>query len=393
MARMFEESTHKKMFTAVLEEFPGGPDTFLIAAKFCYGYRIELTPRNIVMVYCAAAYLEMTEEYGEGNLLSKSESFFYKNILHNWKDCILALQSSELVMHQTEKLQIVNRCLDALSIMVCTDPSLFGWPMMMYGSLQSPGGSILWNGINTGARIQSVQSDWWFEDISYLSVGLFEKLVKTMEGRGTRHEKLVAATMYYARRYLPGLDRWQGGQSGLARTVTSFCLTPVAFDQRVVLERIEKILPQEKGKSFCRFLLGLLRVSLILGVNQECQASLERRIGMQLELATLDGLLIPNYSDADTLYNVDCVKRIIDHFILSERRNTTSSPSLRDMENSPSSRPLQEVAKLVDSYIAEIASDVNLKARKIRTLAEAIPGSARSLHDGLYRALDIYLKV
>lgn len=362
-------------------------------AKFCYGVRIELTPRNTVMVYCAADYLEMTDECGEGNLLSKSESFFYKSILCNWKDCILALQSSETVIHRAEKLHIVNRCLNALSVMACTDSSLFGWPMMMYGSLQSPGGSILWNGINTGARIQSSESYWWFEDISYLSVNLFERLIKTMEAKGIRSENLVGAIMYYARKYLPGLSRWQVGQSSVTRTVASFSLTPVVLDQRVVLESIDKLLPQKREKSFCRFLLGLLRVALILGVNQTCVDSLVRRIGMQLDLATLDGLLIPTYSDADALYNTDCVEQIIHHFISTESRTASISPSSFDLETSPSSGPLRKVAKLIDNYIAEVASDVNLKPTKIRSLAEAIPGSSRPLHDGLYRALDIYFKV
>ncbi|XP_050281628.1 BTB/POZ domain-containing protein At3g44820 [Quercus robur] len=394
IARVYEESQSKfeKIFTAVLEEFPGGPDSFLIAVKFCYGVRVELTPRNIVVVYCVADYLEMTDEYGEGNLISKSESFFHKNILRNWKDCILALQSSEPVMSRAEKLQILSKCFNALSMMVCTDPSLFGWPMMMYGSLQSPGGSILWNGINTGARIRSSESDWWFEDISYLSVSLFEKLMKTMEAKGIRPENLAGATMYYARKYLPGLGRWQGGQSGKTRTVASFSLTPATVDQRVLLESIAKLLPEKKGKSFCRFLLGLLRVALILGVSHACKDSLERRIGMQLELATLDGLLIPTYSDSDTLYNTDCVERIIHYFMSSESGITSFSPSSFDLETSPSSGPLRNVAKLIDGYIAEVASDVNLKPGKIRVLAMALPESSRPLHDGLYRAVDIYFK-
>ncbi|XP_031252847.1 BTB/POZ domain-containing protein At3g44820-like [Pistacia vera] len=397
IARLCEESqsTHKKTFVTKLDEFPGGPSSFLIAAKFCYGIRVEMSPRNIVMVYCAAHYLEMTNEYGEGNLVSKSESFFHKNVLRNWKDCILALQSSEPVLPWAEKLQILSKCLNALSMMVCTDPSLFGWPMMMYGSLQSPGGSILWNGINTGARIRSTESDWWFEDISYLSVGLFERLIKTMEARGIRPENLAGAIMYYARKYLPGLGRWQGGQTGSTRTFTSFSLIPTSVNQeiqKVLLESIEKLLPEKKVKSFCRFLLGLLRVGLILGVNETCTNSLERRIGMQLELATLDSLLIPSYSDSDTLYNTDCVERIVHHFMSSESTIAAFSPASLDQETSPSSAPLRKVAKLIDNYIAEVASDVNLKPRKIRSLAVALPESSRPLHDGLYRALDIYFK-
>lgn len=392
---MFEESRgiHEARFTTLLEGFPGGPDIFLIAVKFCYGVRVELTPRNIIMVYCAADFLGMTDAYGEENLLSKSESFFHKTILRNWKDCILALQSSDPVMPMAEKLHIISKCLNALAMMVSTDPSLFGWPMMMYGSLQSPGGSILWNGINTGARIRSSESDWWFEDISYLNVVLFKRLIQTMEARGIRSENLAGAIMYYTRKYLPGLGRWQSGQSGKNMTVASFSLTPAAVDQRVLLESIEKLLPEKKGKSFCRFLLGLLRVALILGVNKKCKESLMRRIGMQLELATLDSLLLPTYSDSDTLYDTDCVEQIVQHFISSEPSITSFSPASFDLETSPSSGPLRKVAKLMDSYIAEVASDVNLKPGKIRTLLEALPESSRSLHDGLYRALDIYFKV
>lgn len=344
------------------------------------------------MVYCAADYLEMIDYYGEENLVSKSESYFHKNVLRNWKDCILALRSCEAMIPRADDLQIVSKCLNALSMMVCTDPSLFGWPMRMYGSLQSPGGSILWNGINTGARIRSSESDWWFEDISYLGVALFERLIQAMEVKGIRPENLIHAIMYYARKYLPGLGRWQGGQGAKARSLASFSMTPAIVDQRVLLESIEKLLPNKKGKSFCRFLLGLLRVAMILGVSHECRNSLERKIGMQLELATLDGLLIPTYADSDTLYNTECVGRIINHFLSSNQMVTAFSPSSVDLEMSPSPVPLRKVAKLIDSYIAEVASDVNLKPQKIRSLAEALPESSRSLNDGLYRALDIYFK-
>ncbi|KAK6926670.1 NPH3 domain [Dillenia turbinata] len=392
--KLYDESQgmQEGIFSTTLEGFPGGPDIFLIVAKFCYGFRAELTPRNIVMVYCAAVYLEMTDEYGEENLLSKSDNFFHKNVLCNWKDCILAYQNCEAIVSKAAKLQILNKLLSALSMMVSTDPSLFGWPMMMYGSLQSPGGSILWNGINTGAKIRSADSDWWFGDVSYLNVALFERLIQAMESRGIRPEILAGAIMYYARKYIPGLGRWRGGQTVKTRTFASFSLTPSSNDQKVLIETITKLLPKKKGKSFCRFLLGLLRVALIIGVNSMCQDSLERRIGMQLELATLDALLIPSYSNSDTLYDTDCVERILGHFISSEPRITSFSPLSFEFEGSPSSGPLNKVAKLIDNYIAEVASDVNLKPGKVHSLAEALPESARNLHDGLYRALDIYIK-
>ncbi|XP_076888498.1 BTB/POZ domain-containing protein At3g44820-like isoform X2 [Bidens hawaiensis] len=334
----------------------------------------------------------MYENYGDDNLFLRAENYFHKHVLKNWKDCMVALQSCENVTSQADNLQIINKCLNAISMMACTDPSLFGWPMMMYGRLQSPNGSILWNGINTGARIRSLELEWWFEDISYLSVPLFERLVKTMEARGLRPEKLTGAIMYYTRKHLHGLGRWQSGQNTKIKSIASFSMKPAIVDQRVLLETIVKLLPDKKGKSFCRFLLGLLRVALILGVNDTCQDSLERKIGMQLEYATLDGLLIPTYSDCDTLYNTDCVERIINYFLMDEEKVGVLSPRSIASEGSTPSVPLRKVSKIVDSYMAEVACDVNLKPEKMKSLAEILPESARSLDDGLYRALDVYFK-
>ncbi|VAI21688.1 unnamed protein product [Triticum turgidum subsp. durum] len=50
------------------------------------------------------------------------------------------------------------------------------------------------------------------------------------------------------------------------------------------------------------------------------------------------------------------------------------------------------VGKLVDNYLAEVASDANLKPAKFCELALAMPDHARIYDDGVYRAVDIYLK-
>ncbi|XP_058110050.1 BTB/POZ domain-containing protein At1g30440-like [Magnolia sinica] len=50
------------------------------------------------------------------------------------------------------------------------------------------------------------------------------------------------------------------------------------------------------------------------------------------------------------------------------------------------------VAKLIDGYLSEVAPDVHLKLLKFRSLAGVVPDDARLLDDGLYRAIDIYLK-
>lgn len=52
-----------------------------------------------------------------------------------------------------------------------------------------------------------------------------------------------------------------------------------------------------------------------------------------------------------------------------------------------------KVAKLMDSFLAEIAKDGNLSFSKFQALAEALPEFSRITDDGLYRAIDTFLKV
>jgi hypothetical protein len=64
-----------------------------------------------------------------------------------------------------------------------------------------------------------------------------------------------------------------------------------------------------------------------------------------------------------------------------------------DGGTSPSQSVVMKVAKLIDSYLAEIAPDANLKLSKFIALAETLPDYSRVVDDGLYRSIDIYLKV
>ena len=51
------------------------------------------------------------------------------------------------------------------------------------------------------------------------------------------------------------------------------------------------------------------------------------------------------------------------------------------------------ISKLLDNYLAEIARDPNLSITKFQVLAESLPENARTCDDGLYRAIDTFLKV
>lgn len=87
-------------------------------------------------------------------------------------------------------------------------------------------------------------------------------------------------------------------------------------EQRILVETIVSLLPPEKNTASCTFLFGLLRTAIILDTTIACRLDLERRIGMQLDQATLDDLLIPSFSyTGDTLFDVDIVQRIVINFL------------------------------------------------------------------------------
>lgn len=377
-----------------LPDIPGGAKAFELVAKFCYGMKLEMTASNVVYLRCAADSLEMVEVFGEGNLISHTEAFLNHVVLRNWKDSIKALQTCEQLFPHAEQLNIVKRCIDSLAVKACTDPTLFGWPMMEHGALQSPGGSVLWNGISTGARPRNASSDWWYEDASSLNLSLYKRLISVMESRGMRQEIIAGSLTHYAKKYIPGLNRRQSGESSNRLAPTTFTLSEE--EQKHLLEEIDKLMPMQKGLASTKFLFGLLRTAMILRAIPSCMANLEKRLGMQFDQATLEDLLMPNFSySMETLYNVECVQRILEHFLAFDQANAGASPCSIDDNHliaSPSLTPITMVAKLIDGYLAEVAPDINLKLPKFQALAAAVPEYARPLDDGVYRAIDIYLK-
>ncbi|KAK9150970.1 hypothetical protein Syun_009279 [Stephania yunnanensis] len=400
LARLIAEKSDQEESSVVyLPDLPGGAKTFELVAKFCYGVKLELTSSNVVYLRCAAEHLDMNEEYGEGNLIAQSELFLNQVVLRSWNDSIKALQTCEDVLPQADQLQIVRRCIESLAMKASTDPNLFGWPVMEHGGpMQSPGGSVLWNGISTGARPRNLNSDWWYEDVSTLSLPLYKRLISVMESRGIKQDIIAGSLTSYAKRYLPGLNRRNVGcDSGSRIAPTLSGVLPSEEEQKCLLEEIDRLIPMQKGLTSTKFLCALLRIAMILHASPSCISNLEKRIGMQLDQATLEDLLMPNFSySMETLYNVECVHRILEHFLAMDQATGGASPCSVDdgqLMGSPSLTPITMVAKLIDGYLAEVAPDINLKLPKFQELAAAVPDYARPLDDGLYRAIDIYLKI
>ncbi|KAA8531777.1 hypothetical protein F0562_006506 [Nyssa sinensis] len=368
-----------------LPEFPGGSVTFEFAAKFCYGVKIELSSSNVVPLRCAGEVLEMTEEYSDDNLISRTESFLSQSVLKSLKDSIKTLKSCERLMPLAETLGIVQRCIDSIAARASSaDPSLFGWPVDERAGNERTSS----NGGRRKATARAAGADSWFEELGLLSLPLFKRLLFAMKARDLSPEIIESCLIYYGKKYMPGIFRSNGEPS--SSTI------PSENEQKELLETIIANLPIEKSSkssTTTRFLFGLLRTANISNASVACRGALERKIGSQLEQATLDDLLIPSYSYLnETLYDVDCIERILGYFLDGVEVKSTKRTEGEDENSSIRSAAMMLVGKLIDGYLSEIASDANLKPEKFFELAVALPDHARLFDDGLYRAIDIYLK-
>ncbi|TXG59544.1 hypothetical protein EZV62_014117 [Acer yangbiense] len=373
-----------------LPDFPGGSETFEMVAKWCYGVKMELSSSNVAPLRCAAEFLEMTDDYSEDNLVSKTERFLSQSVFKSLNDSIKALKSCEIVLSLAESLSIIQRCIDSIASRASSaDPTLFGWPVTEGGGGGGASNQALWNGIEAGLRRKATKNaESWLEDLSLLSLPLLKRLISAMQQRDLNPDIIESCLMYYAKKYIPGISR-------SSRKPSSSSTIPSEDEQRELLETVIANLPLEKSSSSTsstatRFLFGLLRTANILNASESCRSALEKKIGSQLDQATLDDLLIPSYSYLnETLYDVNCIERILGFFLDSLQIQQCQQ---QQEDNNARSPPLMLVGKLFDGYLAEIASDSNLKQDKFYNLIISLPDQARLFDDGLYRAVDVYLK-
>ncbi|KAL2936777.1 Root phototropism protein 3 [Bienertia sinuspersici] len=435
LSRIIYDAHEGELNKITLNDLPGGADSFELAAKFCYGVTVDLTASNISGLRCAAEYLEMTEDLEEGNLIFKTEAFLSYVVLSSWRDSIIVLKSCEKLSPWAENLQIVRRCSESIAWKACANPKGIRWN---YTGKPAKVSSPKWNDLKDSSPSKTVQvpPDWWFEDVSILRIDHFVRVITAIKVKGMRFELIGASIMQYASKWLPGVVKdtvgesvldeftsisssngnisresssssgsgtgtgsWKGGLHMIVAGNKEDLETIKVKDQRMIIESLISIIPPQKDSVSCSFLLRLLRMASKLKVAPALITELEKRVGMQFEQATLSDLLIPAYDKSETMYDVDLVQRLMEHFLVQEQTECGSSPSrhldknmFEDSQRGVASNAKMRVARLVDSYLTEIARDRSLPLTKFHVLAEALPESARTCDDGLYRAIDSYLK-
>lgn len=356
-----------------LPEIPGGEEAFELAAKFCYGINFEINTDNIAMLRCVAEYLDMTEDYALGNLVSRTEAYLTEVAMTSLAGAVCVLHCSESLLPIAEKVKLVNRCVDAIAYIACnqTQSSLSGRSESNNQIIQSSNSKPI--------------VDWWAEDLTVLRIDIFQRVITAMIARGFKQYAIGPVLMLYAQKSLRGLEIFGKGRKKID--------PKQEHEKRVVLETIVSLLPREKNTMSVSFLSMLLRAAIYLETTVACRLDLEKRMGSQLGQAVLDDLLIPSYSfTGDTLFDVDTVQRIMLNYLEYEVDGSRLSYNVDDAFHSPPPSDMERVGKLMESYLAEIASDRNLSVSRFINLAELIPEQARVTEDGMYRAIDIYMK-
>ncbi|KAJ0973726.1 hypothetical protein J5N97_015691 [Dioscorea zingiberensis] len=355
-----------------ISDIPGGAEAFEFAAKFCYGLNFEMSAENIAMLRCAAEYLEMTEEYADGNLISRTEAYLEEVAMVSLSGAVTVLHKSESLLPMSEKVKLVNRCIDAVSYLACND-SQFSLSLDSQESLSS------------SLSQPKVIVDWWAEELTVLRIDTFQRLLMAMKARGFKQVALGPVLMLYVQKSLRGLDLFMGARKKIE--------LKQEHEKRLVLETIVSLLPRERNAMSVSFLSMLLRAALYLETTVACRLDLEKRMGLQLGQAVLDDLLIPSFSpNGDTIFDVDTVQRILMNYLEHNADGGRIGYSTDDDYVSSPLNDMDFVGQLMERYLAEIASDQNLAISKFIILAELIPEQGRFSEDGMYRAIDIYLK-
>ncbi|XP_010027852.2 BTB/POZ domain-containing protein DOT3 isoform X1 [Eucalyptus grandis] len=359
-------------YNCKLENFPGGSETFHVILRFCYGLPIDFSPKNIAQLRCASEYLEMTEEVEDGNLISKTEAFLTFVVLSSWRDTIIVLKTCEALSPWAENIQMVRRCCDSIA-----------WKA--FKDCQSTGEAVNKEGP-------------WFDEVATLRINHFVRIMTAIRAKGTKPETIGKFIVHYAERRVVGMDTESEGLRGYGYSKNELQFSVISRkdrgvfgnskEQRTIIESIISLIPPQQEAVSCKFLLKMLKMAILYSVTPALVSELEKRIGMMLQEATVQDLLIPNYKSADqsnspecTMHDIDVVQRILEYFLMHEQQ-----------QQQPRKSGKFNVSKLLDNYLAEIARDPNLSVTEFQVLAESLPESARTCDDGLYRAIDIYLK-
>ncbi|KAI9123832.1 hypothetical protein K1719_005132 [Acacia pycnantha] len=223
----------------------------------------------------------------------KIDVFLSSIIFHSWKDSIILLQttSNPMLLPLAEDFKIVSHCIESIS-----------------------------SKTEASSITRRVPKDWWVEDLCELEVDLYKSIMSNIINRKVVSSEVIGeALKASANGRLPNWD---------------------VSKHHLIAETIVWLLPDEKVSVSCSFLLKLYKTAIFVDLGDMTKQELVRRIGRQLEEASVKDILVQPYK-----------------------------------------------------HIMGKLPYPNLALSKFVDLAELVSGIPRPTHDGLYRVIDMYVKL
>ncbi|OEL19377.1 BTB/POZ domain-containing protein [Dichanthelium oligosanthes] len=313
-----KKASRKEGLSIKLADFPGGAEGFELVARFCYNNgRVLLCPSNLPLLHCAAVFLEMTEEVCACNLLAQAEAFVNELYYWTWADVLTAVKSCEPFAAAADAYGLLERLISALFSKITASPetptsiAAVGTPNRSSSSCSSSPDTVGFGRSSSTKTPESMRPcvgrEWWFDDMTSLSPQTIEKVMRVLGCYGIENKNLILTRflLHYLRAATrrPALALCaEGTLAGLADTAV----------HGVALVG---------GTAFsCRGLFWVLRIVSAVGLSKECRHKLERLMGLMLDQATLDDLLVSG--DDGGVYDVNLVMRL-SHPALSLEERTT----------------------------------------------------------------------
>lgn len=343
----------------VLHGFPGGSEGFEQIARFCYnGGRVEITPSNVVLLHSAAIFLELEGpgDSAQTQLIAETKKSIQGLNFWSWSELLLALKQCQICLPIRKDSFLVKKLLDSII-------GRLGFTSYESTCTSSSTSSSFHYSYDTRSHDSFTRTTWWFQDLVFFNIDMIQKLTKMMVSRNLDH-KIICRFLFYYRK-------------------SRSCHSEPAEQKRITERVIDLLCFLDHRSLFSgEGLFGIYHAALSLKVRRKSKLKLEILMGSQLDQLTVSHLLVPAPCGKDYVYDVNLVLRLLKFFFQAESKICLSQLC-----------KFEKVARLMDSYLMEVAPDSHLKPSKFCALAMALPHSRRESHDKLYLAIDMYFQV
>ncbi|KAM1395558.1 hypothetical protein ACFX2F_031472 [Malus domestica] len=132
------------------------------------------------MLRCVAHFLEMTEEYAEKNMETRTEAYLKETVLPNISKSISVLHRYETLLPAAEETNLVSRLINAIANNACKEQLTSGL-LKLDHNVTAKGGPNM---------EPETPADWWGKALTVLSLDFFECVLSAVKTKGLKQDMI-----------------------------------------------------------------------------------------------------------------------------------------------------------------------------------------------------------